>query len=60
MIRTHRVALPLFASLFLVQCGNNELSKNEQMSRDSAIKELSELSERASAAAAVASPAAAL
>jgi nitrite reductase (NO-forming) len=63
MIRTHRVALPLFATLFLVQCGDNELSKNEQMSRDSAVKELSELRERSVAAAAatatVATPASA-
>jgi nitrite reductase (NO-forming) len=49
MIRIHRAALPLLASLFLVQCGKNELSKNEQMSRDSLVKELDEIGKRSAA-----------
>ena len=49
MIRIQRLPLYLFVTAFLVQCGNNELSKNEQMSRDSLSKELSEIQSRAAA-----------
>ena len=50
MIPIQRAALSLLLSAFLVQCGNNELSKNEQMSRDSLAKELKELADRNAAA----------
>lgn len=49
MTRIRSFALPLFASVFLIQCGSGELSKNEKMSRDSLVKELDGIEARAAA-----------
>lgn len=49
MAKIPRFTLPLLVTLLLTHCGDRELSKNKQMSRDGLVKEMEGISERAAA-----------